>query len=77
MRVPLVVLPYPSIIMDIGSWWLTKYLEPAFAYVVIIGGGFMGFAQAVQIFVSLWEMWIEPLKTAVALVRKGRRSPVL
>ena len=76
LRVPLVVLPYLSIIMEVGSWWLTKYLEPAFAYVVIIGG-VMGFALAVQIFVSLWQMWIEPLKAVVGIGRKSRRSPVL
>ena len=32
--------------MDIGSWWFTKYLDPAFAYVVITGGACMGLALA-------------------------------
>ena len=69
VRVSLVVIPYLTILMDIGSWWLTKYLDPAFfAYVVVIGGACMGLALAAQIFIALWEMWIEPLKTA-------RRSP--
>ena len=45
--------------MDIGSWWFTKYVDPAFfAYVVVAGGACMGLALAAQILISLWEMWI-------------------
>jgi hypothetical protein len=62
LRVSLVVIPYLTILMDIGSWWFTKYLDPAFAYVVIAGGACMGLALAAQILIALWEMWIEPLK---------------
>jgi hypothetical protein len=60
-RVSTVVVPYLAIVMDIGSWWATKYYDPAFAYIVILGGAFMGLALACQIFVSLWDMWIVPL----------------
>ena len=62
LRVSLVVFPYLTIIMDIGSWWLTKYFDPAFAYVVLIGGAGMGLALAAQILISLWEMWIDLVK---------------
>jgi hypothetical protein len=60
-RVSLVVLPYLTIIADIGSWWATKYSDPLFAYIVILGGALMGLSLAGQIFISLWEMWITPL----------------
>ena len=60
-RVTVLVIPYLAIIMDIGSWWATKYYNPVFAYIVLIGGAFMGLAMAWQIFVSLWDMWIAPL----------------
>jgi hypothetical protein len=60
-RVAVLVVPYLAIIMDIGSWWATKYYDPVFAYIVLIGGAFMGLAMACQIFVSLWDMWIVPL----------------
>jgi hypothetical protein len=60
-RVSVLVIPYLAIIMDIGSWWATKYYDPVFAYIVLVGGAFMGLAMACQIFVSLWDMWIAPL----------------
>jgi hypothetical protein len=60
-RVCAVVAPYLAIVMDIGSWWATKYYDPVFAYIVILGGALMGLALACQIFVSLWDMWIVPL----------------
>jgi len=73
LRVTLVVIPYLTIIMDIGSWWLTKYLDPAFAYVVLIGGGAMGLALAAQIVIPLWEMWIDPLRAGLVAIGTKRR----
>jgi hypothetical protein len=65
VRILLVIVPYLSILMDIGSWWFTKYVDPAFfAYVVVAGGACMGLALAAQILIALREMWIEPLKLA-------------
>jgi hypothetical protein len=65
LRVSLVVVPYLTILMDIGSWWFTKYLDPTFfAYVVVVGGAFMGLALAAQIFIAQWEMWIAPRNTS-------------
>lgn len=67
LRLTIIVVPYVSIWADIGSWWITKYV-PAFAYVVLIGGGFMGLALAAQILMSLREMWFKK-STAVAAAR--------
>lgn len=57
VRVTIVVLPYLSILADIGSWWLTKFF-PAFGIVVVISGAAMGVALGLQIAISLWEMWL-------------------
>jgi hypothetical protein len=73
VRVTLVIIPYLTIIMDIGSWWLTKYLDPAFAYVVLIGGAGMGMALAAQILIPLWEMWIDPLRAGLIAIGTRRR----
>jgi hypothetical protein len=69
-RVAVLIAPYLAIVMDIGSWWVTKYYSPVFAYVVLLGGAFMGLSLACQILLSLWEMWIEPLTAAVQNFRK-------
>ena len=70
LRVSLVVVPYLAILMDIGSWWFTKYLDPAFfSYVVVAGGACMGLALAMQILIVLWEMWIERLETVFSSLR--------
>ena len=71
LRVTLVVLPYVTIIMDIGSWWATKYFSSTFAYTVIAGGALMGLALAAQILISLWDMWFAPLKRELRMVRTG------
>jgi hypothetical protein len=63
VKLPILVMPYVAIWMDIGSWWITKY-QPFFAYIVIIWGGLMGLALAAQILISLWEMWLKKQSTA-------------
>jgi hypothetical protein len=52
----IVAVPFVSIALDIGSWWLTKYI-PVFAYAVIAGGVLMGISFAVQALTSLYQMW--------------------
>jgi hypothetical protein len=60
-RALVIVTPYAAILADIGAWWLTKW-EAFFAWIVVIGGALMGLALAVQILVSLWEMWLSALR---------------
>lgn len=55
----LMILPFASMWIDIGSWWLTKF-EPIFAYTVIIGGMFVGVSLAIQLMISLYDMWLKP-----------------
>jgi hypothetical protein len=52
----IVVLPFLSIIVDVGSWYLTK-VDAVFAWTVIVGGGLMGISFAVQWIVSMYQMW--------------------
>jgi hypothetical protein len=63
-RVIVLVIPYLAILLDIGSWWATKYYSPVFAYTVIGGGALMGLAMACQILFSLWDMWVAPRAAA-------------
>jgi hypothetical protein len=56
LKCVIIMLPFLSILADIGSWYLTK-LFPPFAWVVMISGGFMGMSFALMWFVSIWQMW--------------------
>ena len=60
-----IVLPFLSIVVDIGSWYLTK-INTAFAWAVIIGGGLMGLSFAIQWFVSMYQIWFYKYKYAPA-----------
>lgn len=51
-----VAVPFLAIWRAIGSWWFTKN-EPIFAYTVIAGGALIGLSLALQIGISLVEMW--------------------
>lgn len=69
LRLTIIIMPYVAIWADIGAWWITKY-QPVFAYVVLIGGGFMGLALALQILISLWEMWFKNVNLVPADVQR-------
>jgi len=51
-----VAVPSLAIWRAIGSCWFTKN-EPIFAYTVIAGGALIGLSLALQISISLVEMW--------------------
>ena len=55
------VLPFGAFIVDVCGWFLTK-LTPGFVYVVLIGGGLFVLALVVMILLSLYDMWITPLR---------------
>lgn len=52
----LIALPFMAIIIDVGSWWLTK-MSVVFAYAVIAGGAMMGVSFAMQWLISVHQMW--------------------
>lgn len=64
LKCVIIMTPFIAIIFDIGSWYLTKLYEP-FAWVVMISGGFMGLAFAVQWFTSMYQMWLYKLPQEV------------
>ena len=57
----IVLTPFFFLIIDILSWWLTK-LSPSFAWLTIIGGLGYSIAATIMLSVSLWQMWITPLR---------------
>jgi hypothetical protein len=53
----LIATPFAFLILDILSWWLTKFF-PVFAWLTMIGGIGYSLASTVMIFTSLAQMWL-------------------
>ena len=53
----IIIIPFLAILADIFSWYLTKIFTP-FAWVVMISGAAMGVCFAIQLLVSLYQMWL-------------------
>jgi hypothetical protein len=49
-------LPMLAILLDIGSWWLARYVEP-FIYVIAAAGAVFGAAYGLQILCILCSLW--------------------
>jgi len=56
-----IALPFLFLIVDVMSWWLTKWF-PVFAWFTIIGGVGCSIASAFMYFTSMYQMWILPRK---------------
>ncbi|HFD13422.1 MAG TPA: elongation factor-1 alpha [Crenotrichaceae bacterium] len=59
LKAVIVMIPFLFLILDILSWWLTKYF-PGFAWVTIIGGFGYTFASTAMWCISLYQLWILP-----------------
>lgn len=51
-----VVIPFAAMLLDVLSWFITKSIS-GFAYVVVLSGALMGLSMAVQILLSIYQMW--------------------
>lgn len=59
LKVTAIAMPFLFLVIDIGSWWLTKWY-PSCAYLTIIGGFCYNSAAAFMIVTSLYQMWVMP-----------------
>lgn len=57
----LVITPFAFLLIDVLSWWLTKWY-PNFAILTLIGGFGYSFASAIMLTTSLYQMWILPVR---------------
>ncbi len=62
-KATVIALPFLAVVIDVGSWYLTK-LNTAFAWMVIVGGGLMGLSFAIQWIVSMYQIWFSKYKAA-------------
>jgi len=52
----LVVSPMAAVFVDVASWFLTKW-DSHYAIVVIAAGAILGMSMALQILISLFQIW--------------------
>ena len=57
----LIFTPFAFLLLDVLSWWITKWY-PGFAIFTIIGGIGYSVASAVMLISSLYQMWIMPYR---------------
>jgi len=56
-QILLIATPFAFLILDVLSWWLTKFF-PEFAWLTMIGGIGYSLASTVMLFTSLAQMWL-------------------
>ena len=54
----LVPIPFIAIVLDIGSFWLTRYVAPGFAALTLFAGMLMGLSFLALFVIPLYEMWL-------------------
>lgn len=57
LKIVVMAFPFAFLIVDVASWWLTKY-SPHFAWFTMIGGIGYSLASTFMWFVSMYEMLI-------------------
>jgi hypothetical protein len=74
VKCALIVLPFLGIMLDITSWYLTKFW-PGLAAMVIIVGAVMGISFAIQWVTSMYQMWL--YKPPAELIASGGVLPTM
>lgn len=52
----LILSPMVAVFVDILSWFLTKW-DPFYAFTVVVAGAVLGFSMAMQMLISLYQIW--------------------
>lgn len=74
-----VTIPFLAMLLDVMSWYVTRYF-PGFAYVVVFTGALMGLSIGLQILVSLYQMWshrVHPVNLSEPLEKRAARCRTL
>jgi hypothetical protein len=57
LKALIVALPFVGTLIDIGGMWLTRFVWPGLASLVIVGGGLFALGYALIAIISLWQLW--------------------
>jgi hypothetical protein len=55
----ILALPFIGTILDIGGMWLTRFVWPPFAVLVLIGGSTFALGYVMIAVISLYELWLK------------------
>jgi hypothetical protein len=58
LKALVLALPFVGTLIDIGGMWLTRFVSPALAGLVIAGGTLFALGYALIAVVSLWQLWM-------------------
>jgi hypothetical protein len=58
-KVVVLSLPFIGTILDIGGMWLTRFVWPPFAMLVLLGGSIFAVGYLLIAAVSLYELWLK------------------
>ena len=57
LKALILALPFVGTLMDIGGMWLTRFVWPGLAGLVITGGSLFALGYSLITIVSLWQLW--------------------
>jgi hypothetical protein len=60
LKALIILVPFAAIVVDIGSWWATRYVSPLFALTIILGGAAYAFVFLIQFLIVMYELWVKP-----------------
>lgn len=60
-----IVMPFISLSLDVGSWYFTKLYHP-FAWLVMLAGAAMGLSFGYMWVISMYQMWFSRPPSAIA-----------
>jgi hypothetical protein len=63
LKALLVSLPFVGTILDIGGMWLTRFVSPGLAPVVLVGGSMFGVGYTLITVISLYDLWLRKERT--------------
>ena len=58
----ILALPFVGTLIDIGGMWLTHFVAPSLAFLVVAGGTLFGAGYLLITVISLYELWIKKEK---------------
>lgn len=58
LKAAILALPFVGTLVDIGGMWLTRFVWPPLAVLVIVGGSLFALGYALIAAISLHQLWV-------------------